>query len=57
MNIGSQYAHLGELGGAGSGDLLGAQLTELQLQLGELLLKILLVLGPELAGLDFSGRL
>ena len=34
-----------------------AQLAQLGLQITELLLQVLLVLGPERTGLDFSGRL
>ena len=52
-----QNAHLGELGSGSTSDLLGAELAELSLQLAELLLEILLVLGPEGTSLDFSGRL
>jgi hypothetical protein len=36
---------------------LDAQLTQLGLQLAQLLLQVLLVLGPQRTGLDFSGRL
>ena len=50
-------AHLGELGSRSSSNLLGAELAELSLELTELLGEILLVLGPEGTGLDFSGRL
>lgn len=52
-----RYAHLGELGCGSSSNLLGAELAELSLELTELLGEILLVLGPEGTGLDFSGRL
>jgi hypothetical protein len=51
------YAHLCELRGRTAGDLLNAQLTQLSLQLAELLLQVLLVLAPESTGLDFSGLL
>lgn len=49
-------AHLVQLG-ARRGDLLDAELTELGLELSELLRQLILVLVPELAGLDLSGRL
>lgn len=51
------HAHLGQLGSGTSSDLLGAELAELSLELTKLLGEILLVLGPEGTGLDFSGRL
>ena len=49
--------HLCELGCGTAGDLLDAQLAQFGLQLTELLLQVLLVLGPQRTGLDFSGRL
>lgn len=51
------HAHLGQLGSGTSSDLLGAELAKLSLELIKLLGEILLVLGPEGTGLDFSGRL
>lgn len=48
--------HLVELG-ARRDDLLDAKLTQLSLQLTELLGELVLVLGPESAGLDLSRRL
>lgn len=45
--------HLGELG-ARRRDLLDPELTELGLQLTELLGELVLVLPPQLAGLDLS---
>jgi hypothetical protein len=51
------HAHLGELGGGSTRNLLGAELTKLSLELSELLLEVLLVLAPERAGLNFCGRL
>lgn len=51
------YEHLCELRSVSSGNLLGAQLAELSLQLPKLLLEVVLVFGPKLASLDFSGRL
>lgn len=48
--------HLGKLG-AGRCDLLDPQLAEFRLQLSKLLRQIILVLGPQLAGLDFARRL
>jgi hypothetical protein len=50
------YAHLLGLRGSAAGDLLNAELVELQLQLLELLGELILVLAPELTGLDL-GRL
>jgi hypothetical protein len=47
----------GELALGTTGDLLGAELNQLGLQLLELSLELILVLAPELAGLDLSGRL
>jgi len=47
--------HLCELGCGTAGDLLDAQLAQFGLQLAELLLQVLLVLGPQRTGLDFSG--
>jgi hypothetical protein len=52
-----KYAHLCELRCRSSGDLLCAQLPQFGLQLHQLLVEVLLVLGPELASLDFTGRL
>jgi hypothetical protein len=49
--------HLCELGCGTAGDLLYAQLAQLGLQLAELLLQFLPVLGPQCTGLDFYGRL
>jgi hypothetical protein len=49
--------HLCELGCGTAGDLLDAQLAQFSLQLAELLLQVLLVLGPQRTSLDFSGRL
>lgn len=49
-------SHLVQLG-SGGGDLLDAQLAELGLQLAEGLGELVLVLGPQLAGLDLCGRL
>ena len=48
--------HSGELGGSG-GDLLGAKLNELLLQILKLGSQFLLVLAPELGGLDLGRRL
>jgi hypothetical protein len=50
------YAHLLGLRGSAAGNLLNAELVELQLQLLELLGELILVLAPELTGLDL-GRL
>lgn len=56
-NIGGVgYAHSLSLGGGTGGDLLNAELVELQLQLLELLGELILVLAPELTSLDL-GRL
>lgn len=49
-------AHSVKLGRTGAGNLLGAELNQLGLQLIQLLLELILVLAPELGGLDF-GRL
>lgn len=49
--------HLVQLALSTTGNLLGPQLDELLLQLIALLLQLLLVLAPELVGLDFAGRL
>jgi hypothetical protein len=43
--------------GAGRGDLLDTELTELGLELSELLRQIILVLAPELSCLDLARRL
>lgn len=43
--------------GAGRSNLLDAELTELGLELSELLCQIILVLAPERASLNLSGRL
>lgn len=51
------YAHLGELRCVPAGNLLCAQLNELALQIIELLSEVLLVLRPELGGLNFACRL
>lgn len=51
------YAHLGEFGCVTAGNLLRAQLDELALQFVELLSEVLLVLRPELGGLNFACRL
>jgi hypothetical protein len=55
-SLSGSNVHLVQLG-AGRGDLLDLQLAQLGLELIELLREILLVLGPQLAGLDLSGRL
>lgn len=55
MRIGQGSLHPVQLD-AGRRDLLDAQLAELGLELAELLQEIVLVLGPQLAGLDFCGR-
>ena len=52
-----QCSHSGQFRRCAAGDLLCSQLSQLQLQLLELLLQVLLVLGPELGGLHFRGRL
>jgi len=52
----TEVVDLCELGCRTAGDLLDAQLTQLGLQLAQLLLQVLLVLGPQRTGLDFSGR-
>jgi hypothetical protein len=49
--------HSGELALGTTGNLLGAELDQLGLQLLELSLELILVLAPELASLDLSGRL
>lgn len=46
-------SHLVQLGAGGS-DLLDAELTELSLELGELLGEVLLVLPPELTSLNLA---
>ena len=51
------YAHLCELRRRSAGNLLCAQLPQLGLQLAQLLVEVVLALGPELASLDFTGRL
>ena len=48
--------HLVELG-AGRGDLLDAELTELSLELTELLGELVLVLAPKLGSLNLARRL
>ena len=48
--------HLGELG-TRRNDLLDAELTQLGLELTELLGELVLVLRPQLASLDLAGRL
>lgn len=50
-------AHSGKLRGSTSRDLLDTKLTQLGLQLVELLREVILALSPELAGLDFGARL
>lgn len=52
-----ENVHSGELGSGSASDLLHAKLTELGLQLIELLHEIILAFAPELAGLNLSGRL
>lgn len=50
--------HSRQLGSSTAGDLLHAQLAQLGFELVELFLQIVLILAPELAGLDFGvGRL
>lgn len=49
--------HLVELGLRTAGNLLCPQLHQLALELVELLLQLLLVLAPELGGLDLAGGL
>lgn len=56
-DTGGSVVHSGELALGTTGDLLGAELNQLGLQLLELSLELILVLAPELAGLDLSGRL
>lgn len=56
-DAGGSVVHSGELALGTTGDLLGAELNQLGLQLLELSLELILVLAPELAGLDLSGRL
>jgi hypothetical protein len=51
----SEVVDLVELGARG-GNLLDPELAELSLQLAELLGELVLVLAPELTGLDLSGR-
>ena len=53
---GKSIIHLGELRRGTTCDLLCAELTQLCLQVDELLLQIILVLAPKRIGLDF-GRL
>lgn len=55
-NFGVGDLHLVQLG-AGRGDLLDAELTELGLELSELLGEIILALVPELDCLDLARRL
>lgn len=50
-------SHLDQLRRRSAGNLLCPQLSQLRLQLPQLLGEILLVLRPELARLDFAGRL
>jgi hypothetical protein len=50
-------AHSGQLGGSTTRDLLDTKLTQLGLQLVELLGELILALSPELTGLDFGARL
>lgn len=54
---GGSVVHSGELALGTTGNLLGAELDQLGLQLLELSLELILVLAPELASLDLSGRL
>jgi hypothetical protein len=54
--IGIEYVHPHGLRGGAAGDLLDAELSELSAQLLELLGELVLVLPPELTGLDL-GRL
>jgi hypothetical protein len=54
---GNSVVHSGELALGTTGNLLGAELDQLGLQLLELSLELILVLAPELASLDLSGRL
>ena len=49
---GRGYAHPMEFGRRASGDLLGAELTELGFEVLELLLEIVFALAPELTGAD-----
>lgn len=51
------YPHLGEFRRGTAGDLLHTQLAELGLELIELLLEVVLGLGPELAGAELVRRL
>lgn len=48
--------HLVQLA-AGRGDLLDAELAQLSLELAEGLGQVILVLRPQVAGLDLAGRL
>lgn len=50
------HVHFVQLG-AGRDDLLDPELTQLGLQLAELLQQLILVLGPQLAGLDSARGL
>jgi hypothetical protein len=54
---GFSVVHSGELALGTTGNLLSAELDQLGLQLLELSLELILVLAPELASLDLSGRL
>jgi len=56
-SISTRYAHFCELRGRSSNNLLHSQLSQLGLQFSQLLMKIILALGPERTSLDFSGRL
>ena len=49
------YAHPVEFGRRASGDLLGAELTELGFEVLELLLEIVFALAPELTGADLGS--
>ena len=50
-----EHAHPVEFGRRTSGDLLGAELTELGFEVLELLLQIVFALAPELAGADLGS--
>lgn len=52
-----RHVHLAQLRLGTTSDLLGPQLHKLGLEVVELLLQFLLVLAPELGGLDLAGRL
>lgn len=56
IGLGGDNVHLAELG-ARRNDLLDAKLAQLGLELTELLGELVLVLGPQLAGLNLSRRL